>query len=73
MNEKSDNRVKIQRKGENGSWQEIARGRVIDTLQGKNSSFIRFVEFAEGKWSTVPFDFAEVIPVNAPSMRVVKW
>ena len=73
MNELRIEKVKIQRKSENGSWAEIGRGRAVGFLQGKNNSFIRFQEFADGKWSNIPLELAEVIPVNAACMRVVKW
>ena len=75
MNElQYDDKVKIQKKNEQGAWTEVGRGKIVGFSKAKNGSlFIKFIEFIEGKWSSLPVEFAETIPVAAPSMRVLKW
>ena len=60
-------KVKIQRKGESGTWQECGRGIVMDINNGKDNDFIRYWD------STWPEGVLETIPINASCMRVVKW
>ena len=69
----NEQKVKIQKKNDGGAWSEVARGKVVGFSQGKNNSFIRFVEFVDGKFSSVPYEFAEWICVSAPCIKVVKW
>lgn len=66
---KFGDKVRVLRKSESGTWQEIGRGAVIGLAEGNRNSYVRYMD---RDWPEI-LELAELININAPRIKVMKW